>query len=177
MVLDFGGNLFGEKGRDVVDIFKDNLISDRQEQLTYIFNNGKTQDANAANFSAVMQIGSGLMVDVDWAGSMIEVEIFNASGANDAYSYTLVNTTKGTTLDTATNASILDGKQRNKEIWIEDGKNSINDVITLTITDGVLGTTAGETYQGFVVLRIRDFVRTKGNLSSATSYGGAGHSP
>ena len=97
MVLDFGGNLFGEKGRDVVDIFKDNLISDRQEQLTYIFNDGKTQDANASNFTAVMQIGGGLMIDDDWAGSMIEVEIFNASGANDAYSYTLANTTKGTT--------------------------------------------------------------------------------
>jgi hypothetical protein len=175
MTLNFD-TLLKTKNYAVKELLKDpkEIVKDRTDRVRYFFNNNKTQDCNAASFTAMWNLGLERDIDGDFGGAIIKATIFNGSGAHDSYTWTIKNITKGTTLQTTTNKFIFSETEQWASIFVEPEKNQDGDLIELEITNGVIGTTNGATYNGFVELEIQNFTFSK-NGENPTITGSGGH--
>jgi len=92
-------------------------------------------------------------------GLVIEVAIYNRSGADDLYDWELTNETKAITYNSKTNHSIV---SKGRDTWITlIGRDKFDptDSINFNITNGVVGTAAGQASNGSITFNMRYMVR------------------
>ncbi len=138
---------------------KGSLINRKAVNVTNVFfvpgvktyTEGWTQDC-AVTPEFIQDTVSTLDPKFKYVGTEISCGIWNRSGAADDYSWTLTNTTKGTTLYSVVNSNIVN---KAFSVWqFIFGKDLIDtgDLLRFEITTGVVGTGAGQAQNGQIVM-------------------------
>ena len=93
-------------------------------------------------------------------GLKAEVGIYNRSGANDDYSWELTNVTKATTLASKSGHTI---NQKVYDTWVYIfglDKFTVGDSIKFNVSEGVVGTAAGQASNGQIKMKLSYIVES-----------------
>ena len=162
MTLNIGENIGILKTRGVIKDQKSFLFPTGTGLVNSIFPVGETTDAGAGAVSTSLTIPTKTEAKAIYVGTMVSYGFLNHSGATDLFSYTVENTTRSITLATETNISVPNGSTVFDDIFAASNKgHKVGDTIRLRFTNGVLGTAAGQTLLGYVLLQAKNYEKAK----------------
>ena len=140
-----------EKPKTWSDVSAGGESADYANAIRQIYDVGQTQDTSSSNMTATVQSTSP--AQGTYNGVVCSVTIFNRSSATDTYTYTVKNGV--TTLSTITNQSIAQDALNTQNFSYTSAQVAAGDTLTLTVTDGIVGTRVGIGNFGYVEMTLQ----------------------